>query len=149
MIIETARLLQLFLTFSGATKDTCQSLDTTLVKPLSWNDSWCTVEKQKESTHLKWLHTKLMKSLTHWIFPSLCSRELSPGHTLLVISSRLTPFKIVSISKSRGGVINDYGQIIIRTSSEFQWPLASLSSIFINDNIHHRYHCCTNYFIRS
>ena len=40
---------------------------------------------------------------------------------------------------TRGGIINGNGQIVIWTTSEFQWCLASssLSSIITNEDIHH------------
>ena len=43
----------------------------------------------------------------------------------------------IQLSTLRGSVINDNAQIIIWTSSEFQWRLASLSLIDINDDIRH------------
>ena len=39
----------------------------------------------------------------------------------------------------RGSVINGNSQIVIWTSSEFQWRLASSSSIVIKDNIGHQH----------
>ena len=49
---------------------------------------------------------------------------------------------------ARGGLINDNTQIVIWTSSEFQWRLPSSSSIVINDDIRHRHpHLLSSSFV--